>query len=107
MVELHCQWSPRLRTSVRSGWRAFSGIEVDGAQDSSWRRCCFARLYLAAKPSHVGIDVDRLAYSMHRPMVRGHEMRGQSFMSGASLSHRATVGVCAFLRVAKPPGLDI
>jgi hypothetical protein len=29
-----------------------------------------AWLYLAAKPSHVGVDVDRLAYPLHRPTVR-------------------------------------
>jgi hypothetical protein len=29
-------------------------------------------LYLATKPSHVGIDVDRLAYPMHHPMNYSH-----------------------------------
>jgi hypothetical protein len=27
------------------------------------------RLYLAAKPSHVGVNVDGLACPLHRPMV--------------------------------------
>jgi hypothetical protein len=31
---------------------------------ASWHR-----LYLAAKPSHVGVDVDRLAHPLHRPMT--------------------------------------
>jgi hypothetical protein len=34
------------------------GVEVDDARDDSWRRCFAAWLYLAAKPSHVGVDVD-------------------------------------------------
>jgi hypothetical protein len=38
------------------------GTEVDDAWDGSWRRCFMAWLYLAAKPSHVGVNVDRLAY---------------------------------------------
>jgi hypothetical protein len=29
---------------------------------------CFAVLYLDAKLSHVGVDVDGLAYHLHRPM---------------------------------------
>jgi hypothetical protein len=96
--------------SVRSGWRGllghsswFSGAEVDGARDSSWRCHCFAQLYLVAKPSQVGVDVDGLAYPLHRPMVCGRQTRGQSFLSGAALSHCATVGGGAFPRGMKPP----
>jgi hypothetical protein len=37
------------------------GSKVDDAWDGSWRRCFTAWLYLAAKPSHVGVDVDGLA----------------------------------------------
>jgi hypothetical protein len=33
-------------------------------------------LYLAAKPSHVGADGDRLACPLHRPIVCGHQTRG-------------------------------
>jgi hypothetical protein len=44
----------------RSSW--FPGAKVDGAQDGSWRHHHVVRHYLAAKPSHVGVDVDRLAY---------------------------------------------
>jgi hypothetical protein len=32
------------------------GAEVDDAQDDSWRHSFVAWLYLAAKPSHVGVD---------------------------------------------------
>jgi hypothetical protein len=37
------------------------GAEVDDAQDGSLRHCFVAWLYLAAKPSHMGVDVDGLA----------------------------------------------
>jgi hypothetical protein len=37
------------------------GVEVDDDWDSSWRRCFTVWLYLAAKPSHMGVDVDGLA----------------------------------------------
>jgi hypothetical protein len=53
----------------------FPGAEVDGAWDGSWRRRCFTRLYLAAKASHVGIDVDGLAYPLHHPIVSGCQKR--------------------------------
>jgi hypothetical protein len=64
-------------------------------------------LYLAAKPSHVGVDVDRLACPLHRPTAYSHQSRGQSFLSAAALSHHVVVDDGAFLGVAKPPGLDI
>jgi hypothetical protein len=35
-----------------------------------------ALLYLVAKPVHVGVDVDMLAYPLHHPMVCGHQTRG-------------------------------
>jgi hypothetical protein len=38
-----------------------------GAQDGSWACLHFALLYLDAKPSHVGANVDGLAYCLHRP----------------------------------------
>jgi hypothetical protein len=42
------------------------------------------RLYITAKPSHVGVDVDGLTHPLHRPPVCNHQMRGQSFLSGCS-----------------------
>jgi hypothetical protein len=69
---------------------------------ASWRR-----LYLAAKPSHVGADVDGLAYPLHHPMSYNHQTRGQGLLSGIALSRRAVVGGGTFLGDAKPPGLDI
>jgi hypothetical protein len=46
------------------------GAEVDDAREDSWRGSFMAWLYLAAKISHVGVDVDGLACPLHRPMVR-------------------------------------
>jgi hypothetical protein len=63
--------------------------------------------YLAAKPSHVGPDVDALAYSLHCPMVCSRQRDGYSFLSSVAPSHQATVGGGAFLGDAKPLGLDI
>jgi hypothetical protein len=37
---------------------------------------CFARLYLAAKPSHMGVDVDGLACYLYHSMICGHRTRG-------------------------------
>jgi hypothetical protein len=65
------------------------------------------RLYLAAKPSHVGVNVDGLACPLHRPTICSCQARGQGFQSGVALSRHATVGSGAFSRDAKPPGLDI
>jgi hypothetical protein len=39
---------------------------------ASWRQ-----VYLAAKPSHVGVDVDRLAYSLQRPTACNHSDEGK------------------------------
>jgi hypothetical protein len=80
---------------------------VDGAQDGFWRRHCFAWLYLAAKPSHMEVDVDRLAYPLHRHTVYGRQTRGQSFLSGAALSYHTVVGGGAFLGGVKSLCLDI
>jgi hypothetical protein len=58
-------------------------------------------LYLAAKPSHVGADGDRLACPLHRPIVCGHQTRGGgSFLIDAALSCRTVVGSGDFLRGA-------
>jgi hypothetical protein len=53
------------------------GAEVDVAQDGSWGRCFTVWLYLSAKPSHVGVDVDGLACLLHHPMAYNRHMRGQ------------------------------
>jgi hypothetical protein len=65
------------------------------------------RIYLAAKPSHVGVDVDGLACPLHRHTVCNHQTRGQGFLSGAALSRCAAVYGGAFSEDMKPSGLDI
>jgi hypothetical protein len=52
-----------------SSW--LPGVDVAGAWNGTRGRFCFIWLYLFAKPSHVGVDVDKLAYLLHRPMVYG------------------------------------
>jgi hypothetical protein len=52
------------------------GAEVDDAQDDSWRGSFIAWLYLVAKPSHVGVDVDGLAYPLHHHTVHNCQTRG-------------------------------
>jgi hypothetical protein len=42
-------------------------------------------LYLADKPSHIGVDEDGLSFPLHRPTVCSHRTRGHGFLSGASL----------------------
>jgi hypothetical protein len=62
-----------------------------------WRQ-----LYLAAKPSDVGVHVDGLAYPLHRRIACGCQTRGHSFLSVAALSHHAVVGGGTFSRVRSP-----
>jgi hypothetical protein len=50
-------WVPR----CSSWFLGILGAEVD-VRDGSWRCFLVTLLYLAAKPAHVGVDVDRLAY---------------------------------------------
>jgi hypothetical protein len=64
-------------------------------------------LYLAAKPSHMGVNVDGLVCPLHRPTAYNCQLRGQSFLSCAALSHHAAVGGGAFLRCVRHPVLDI
>jgi hypothetical protein len=37
-------------------------------------------LYLAAKPSHVGVNVDGLACPLHYPMVHSFQMMGHCYI---------------------------
>jgi hypothetical protein len=43
-----------------------------------------------AKPFHVGVDVDELAYPLHRPMIRSCQTRGQGLLPGVVLSCRCS-----------------
>jgi hypothetical protein len=58
---------------------------MDDARDDSWRGSFVVWLYLVAKPSHVGVDVDALACPLHRPMVHSCQMSGQGLPPGAVL----------------------
>jgi hypothetical protein len=63
--------TPVLRRSVHRGRLGLPGcssqfpdvldVEVDNARDDSGRGSFVAWLYMVAKPSHVGVDVDGLA----------------------------------------------
>jgi hypothetical protein len=52
----------------------------------SWRDSFTMWLYLTAKPSHVGVDVDGLAYTLHHPMVCCCQTWGQDLLPGIVLS---------------------
>jgi hypothetical protein len=47
-------------------------------------------LYLAAKPSHMGVDADVLAYPLHWPTVCSYHVRGQSLLPGIVLSYHCS-----------------
>jgi hypothetical protein len=102
---VHRGWTGLLESS--SGLLSVPGVEVDDARDDSWRRCFVASAYLPTKPSHVGVDVDGLAYPLHHHMTCSHQTRGQGVLSGVALSHHAAVGGGAFLGNVKPLDLDI
>jgi hypothetical protein len=59
-------------------------------------------LYLVAKPTHMGADVDGLAYSLHRPMVCSHQRGVQSFLTGAAPSYHVVVDGGVFPGDDKP-----
>jgi hypothetical protein len=75
------------------------GAEVDDARNGSWRRCFTMWLYLAAKPSHVGVNVDGLAYPLHRPMACNRQTRGQGLLPGVILSHQCSGRWCLSVNV--------
>jgi hypothetical protein len=56
------------RAFLALSWMTFGKVLGDVA---SW-----CRLYLVAKPSHMGVDVDGLAYPLHHPMACYRQMRG-------------------------------
>jgi hypothetical protein len=106
----------RLETSIHKGWTGLPkrslllrSAEETGAQDGSWSCCCFTWLYLAAKPSHMGANVARLACLLHRPMVYGWQTMAQSPLIGAALCHHTvTTRVArAYSRGVKPPRVDV
>jgi hypothetical protein len=73
-IKLHGQWGPRLKTLIHRGW-----LRLLGSRVLMWMvpgtvlgGClCFTLLYLDARPSHVGADLDMLAYHLHHPIDCG------------------------------------
>jgi hypothetical protein len=59
---------------------------------------------LAAKPAHVGIDMDGLAYPLHCPIACGRQTRGQGLLPGVVLS-RCCSGVVAPFQECEAPGI--
>jgi hypothetical protein len=47
------------------------GVDVADVRDGSWASLCSTLLYMNAKPSHIGVDVDRLAWHLHYPTEYG------------------------------------
>jgi hypothetical protein len=72
-------------------------LEKVAGDIASW---CWA--YLDAKPSHAVVDVDELAYPLHRPTTYSHQTRGDGFLLGAILSCHVVVGSGALLGNANP-----
>jgi hypothetical protein len=61
---------------------------------------------LAAKPFHVGYDVDRLTCPLHHPTACSRQTREHGLLSGAVLSHRCS-GWWRLFGGCEAPGLDI
>jgi hypothetical protein len=76
--------------------QSLPSAEVVGVRGGSWSRRCFAKLYLAVKPSHVGADMDGLACWLHRPTVCSGQMRGQGIRTGTTPSHSVAVSDASF-----------
>jgi hypothetical protein len=106
-----------LRRSVCRSWSGLPlcscifpsvpGAEVDVAQEGSWRPCFVMCSCLAAKSSHMAVDVDGLVYPLHQPMACSRQMRGPHFMLGAAMSRHAVVGGGVSPGDAKPSDWDI
>jgi hypothetical protein len=50
---------------------------------------CLMMLYLVAKPSHMGFDVDRVSLHLHCPTAFGCQTRGQSPLTDIVLLYLA------------------
>jgi hypothetical protein len=93
-----------LAPGCSSGFSGVFGVEVDDNRDGSSRCCFMAWLFLGAKPSHMGVNVDGLAYPLHRPMTSSCQMRGQGLLPGIVLSHHYS-GQWSLSGDVKPPRL--
>jgi hypothetical protein len=102
-VKLHDQWGQRLRISIRRGWTglpgrssSLPGAKVEGARDGSWCYHAWRCFTWLLSLSHVGADVDGLAYSLPRPMTYSHQRGGQCCLIGVVLSQRLAMGDAPF-----------
>jgi hypothetical protein len=59
-------------------------------------------LYLVAKSSHVGVDVDGLACPLHWPMVHSCEIGNRAYLPGVVLSCRYSGRWCLLGDVKQP-----
>jgi hypothetical protein len=66
------------------------GAEVDGSCNNSWRGRFAVWIYMAAKSSHVGVDVDGLAYLLQWPTFYNFQIRGQGLLQGDILSYHCS-----------------
>jgi hypothetical protein len=66
-------WKDRLQRLLQTARLSsrLPGVDLAGAQDGFWGWCHLALLRLVAKPSHVRVDVDELAYRLRYPMNYG------------------------------------
>jgi hypothetical protein len=94
-------WAPRCSSWLPS----VLGAEVVDTQDDSWRYNFMMWLYMMAKSSHVGVDVDRLAYPLHRPTVCSCQTRGHGLLPSTILSCRCS-GRWHLSGDVKPLGLE-
>jgi hypothetical protein len=62
-------------------------------------------LYLAVKPSHMGVDADRLACHLHHPTTCSRQIWGQGFLSSDVLSRHCSGRWC-LSRSCETPGLE-
>jgi hypothetical protein len=73
-----------------------------GARDGSWSHLFFVWLCLAAKPSHVGVDVDVLACFLHHPTVCYQHKWVWCSLTGVAVSRQAATVGGAFSGGARP-----
>jgi hypothetical protein len=64
-------------------------------------------LYLATKPSHMGVDVDGIAYPLHQPTARSRQPRGQGLPARRRHVLSFVVGGSAFRGKGSFPSVDI
>jgi hypothetical protein len=92
----------RLRISVRRGWTGLPPVILLDSRALRWR---VPGTVHGAKPFHMGTDVDRLAYSLHRPGACGWQ--GTMVPNRRCPVPSLSSGWWPLFGGVKPPGLDI